>query len=356
MNALLLYCRAGFENDCAAEIQQRCNHKGIIGYAQARPGTAYVLFHLMAPHEALAVARQLPFGELVFARQLIAVRAELKELPERDRIGPILDALAGQPQAGELRVEVADTNQAKTLSTFCRKFSVPLRQGLRKAGKLSRSDRSDKPVLHLFMLDGQNGMVGYSFPGNHSPFAMGIPRLKFPKDAPSRSTLKLEEAFHLFVPATEWERRLAPGLRAVDLGACPGGWTYQLVKRGMFVAAVDNGPMAPALMDSGQVTHFREDGFKFEPRKKNVTWLVCDMVEKPLRVVQLMANWLAQGWCREAIFNLKLPMKRRFEHVELCLQAFREQLMQSGRPFELSAKQLYHDREEITVHARWRDG
>ncbi len=29
---------------------------------------------------------------------------------------------------------------------------------------------------------------------------MGIPRLKFPREAPSRSTLKLEEAWHTFIP------------------------------------------------------------------------------------------------------------------------------------------------------------
>ncbi len=83
---------------------------------------------------------------------------------------------------------------------------------------------------------------------------MGIPRLKFPSDAPSRSTLKLEEAFHVFIPADEWDERLANGMYAVDLGACPGGWTYQLVKRNMWVSSVDNGPMAQSLMDTGQVT------------------------------------------------------------------------------------------------------
>ncbi|VEB88410.1 putative RNA 2'-O-ribose methyltransferase [Citrobacter koseri] len=36
--------------------------------------------------------------------------------------------------------------------------------------------------------------------------------------------------------------RLANGMYAVDLGACPGGWTYQLVKRNMWVYSVDNGP------------------------------------------------------------------------------------------------------------------
>ncbi|STM07902.1 putative RNA 2'-O-ribose methyltransferase [Escherichia coli] len=33
----------------------------------------------------------------------------------------------------------------------------------------------------------------------------------------------------------------------------------------MWVYSVDNGPMAQSLMDTGQVTWLREDGFKFRP-------------------------------------------------------------------------------------------
>lgn len=57
---------------------------------------------------------------------------------------------------------------------------------------------------------------------------------------------------------------------AVDLGACPGGWTYQLVQRNMWVSSVDNGPMAQSLMDTGQVTWLREDGFKYRPTRNNI--------------------------------------------------------------------------------------
>ena len=39
------------------------------------------------------------------------------------------------------------------------------------------------------------------------------------------------------------------------------------------------------------------------------------MVEKPAKVAALMAQWLVNGWCRETIFNLKLPMKKRYEEV-----------------------------------------
>jgi 23S rRNA (cytidine2498-2'-O)-methyltransferase len=74
--------------------------------------------------------------------------------------------------------------------------------------------------------------------------------------------------------------------------------------------------------------------------------MVCDMVEQPRRVAERMATWLRQGWCRHAIFNLKLPMKKRWDETRLCLDLFAEQ---AGKPLTLRAKQLYHDREEITV-------
>src|SRR5699024_158428 len=104
-------------------------------------------------------------------------------------------------------------------------------------------------------------IIGYSYSFNHSPFHMGIPRLCLAADAPSRSTLKLEEAFHVFIPRAEWETRLTSGLNAVDIGAAPGGWTFLLVQKGMMVTALDNSPMDQKLLDSGQVKHYRGDDF-----------------------------------------------------------------------------------------------
>ena len=73
--------------------------------------------------------------------------------------------------------------------------------------------------------------------------------------------------------------------------------------------------MAQSLMDTGQVTWLREDGFRYRPNRNNISWMVCDMVEKPAKVAALMASWLVNGWCRETIFNLKLPMKKRYVHI-----------------------------------------
>src|SRR6185312_14542187 len=89
--------------------------------------------------------------------------------------------------------------------------------------------------------------------------------------------------------------------------------------------------------------------FRFQPQRP-VDWLVCDMVEQPRRIAELAARWLAENWCRRAIFNLKLPMKKRYDEVQLCFGI----LGDAVGALDLRAKQLYHDREEITVFAQAR--
>ncbi|RUO55858.1 23S rRNA (cytidine(2498)-2'-O)-methyltransferase RlmM [Pseudidiomarina homiensis] len=362
MSGIIAYCRPGFESDCAAELQEKTGLLGSYGYCQTQAQQGYVIYRCAA-EEAEHLAKKLVLNELIFTRQFIAILAEVKDLPSQDRVSALQLALlddtvqenfAGVKPAGSLRVETPDTNVGKELSKFCRKFTVPLRQGLRQAGWMTAKESDRRPTLHAFFISNSEVVLGFSYSFNQSPWLMGIPRLRMPGDAPSRSTLKLDEAFQVFVPAHEREERVSSGMNAVDLGAAPGGWTYQLVRRGMMVQAVDNGPMAETLMDTGQVKHIQEDGFKFRPKKKNVTWLVCDMVEKPARVGELMTDWLLEGDCKEAIFNLKLPMKRRYAAVAEYLQHIKDTLQEHGRgKFELQAKQLYHDREEITVHIRW---
>jgi len=347
-NGLLLYCRRGFEKECAGEIQQLANDQEIYGYCIVSDNSGYVSYITTDLAEADTLAKRISFNQLVFARQMIVVTDALKNLPSEDRVSAVIDAAGSLPLCGDIRVETPDTNEAKELLGFCRKFTVPLRGALRKQGLLTDKEHNKKPVLHLMLLDSSTGWLGYSYPNNNSPFFMGIPRLKFPSEAPSRSTLKLEEAILLFVPKHQIEERMHSGMTGVDLGACPGGWTYQLVRRGLFVSAIDNGPMAQSLMDTGQVTHLMADGFKFQP-EKTVDWMVCDMVEKPIMVADLMSDWLVNGWCRATIFNLKLPMKKRYLEVVKCLELIETKLRRGGFTYELQCKHLYHDREEVTV-------
>jgi 23S rRNA (cytidine2498-2'-O)-methyltransferase len=353
MAGLALYCRTGFEKDLANEVLEKSAELNVYGYPELKANSGLVLFHCYQEQDADALAKKLPLSSLIFARQLFAFSERCEQLDTNDRIGPILSGCIEFPECGELRVEHADSTEGREISKFCRKISVPLRQALRGKRILTPLERSNLPVCHVYFEDSTTAIVGYSYPENNSPHPLGILRLKFPNEAPSRSTLKLDEAFQLFIPKKEHGKRLSGGLHAVDLGACPGGWTYQLVKRGMFVEAVDNGAMDEALMATGQVRYCPEDGFKFQPRKNNVYWLVCDMIEQPQRVAKLMATWIATKRCEETVFNLKLPMKKRYESVKEALEII-DQCIDQHRagPYDLQVKHLYHDREEVTVHLR----
>lgn len=354
MKQLLLYCRAGFEKDAAAEIQDKAALHNVFGYTKLQNDSGFVIFEAYDSALLAEFFKRQAFDELIFIRQWALVVGDWLELPAGNRVDPVvMQALGAEIDGvGALRVEYPDTNDGKELSTLARKLTVPLRQELRHAGVMLPKENQQAKVLHLFLTSGQQGLLAVSDGQNNSPLENGIRRLKFPAEAPSRSTLKLEEAFLEFIPKHQWETRLAPGMHAVDLGACPGGWTYQLVKRSMFVTSIDNGAMAESLMETGQVKHYMVDGFKYRPERKNVYWLVCDMIEKPQRVGPLMCDWLIQGDCQEIIFNLKLPMKKRYETVQEVLADMRERFAAANLAVEFQAKHLFHDREEVTVHLR----
>ena len=53
---------------------------------------------------------------------------------------------------------------------------------------------------------------------------------------------------------------------------------------------------------------------------------------------------------KEAIFNLKLPMKGRYDEVLQDIENLKQFLTENDVKYKLQAKHLYHDREEITVH------
>lgn len=352
MTSIVLYCRPGFEKECGAEIQEKSAWTEIYGYLELRKNEGIVFFHLNNSNEGDALIKQMPLRRLIFARQWFLSLTPIIDLPDFKRVEAITEVLGNEWQYADLRMETPDTNDGKELSKFCRKLAVPLRQALRKSNSLTEKGDNDGAILHALFLSGQQVILGYSISHNSSPHVMGIPRLKFPGNAPSRSTLKLDEAFLYFIPRDEWDERLTSGMNAVDLGAAPGGWTYQLVRRGMMVTAIDNGAMAESLMETGQVKHKMMDGFKYTPMKQNVYWLVCDMIEKPQKVAKLMAEWLLKGYCKEAIFNLKLPMKGRYQQVNEDLQAMKDAFSEYKVKYELYAKHLYYDREEVTVHAR----
>lgn len=347
-------CRAGFESECGQELMAVAAGQGLFGYFQCQKDSGWVLLMLPDPEQARELMSRVSWSDLVFAREWFLGLTQTA-LPSSDRVSAVLEALREEVSHepgpfSRLEIQVPDSDQVSgDVQQFARKWTAPLSRALRHEGWLGGD--SCAPRLDLVLADFDRVFVGLTFQGNRSPYLGGMPRLRMPPSAPSRSTLKLEEAWKLFIPKEQWFERLGNGAQAVDLGAAPGGWTWQLVAQGMMVHAVDNGPMDPQLMASGHVTHVREDAFSWRP-KRAVEWLVCDIADKPGRVTALMGQWLTSGLCRHCLFNLKLPMKRRWETWLECRDRLEQELGQAGVRYQLQARHLYHDREEITCYVQ----
>lgn len=383
MLTLIALCRCGYESVTCDELTEVLARVNIAGYGQFRKNSAWLAFHLVGvePTPSFMSVVEKALIHLIFPRQLFWQLSTVTFTDPKDRVSDVLLALKEvseqqHQQSGlfkkpclydDVLVEYPDTEEAKVVAKFAKKFTVPLRQALRKSDFLSPKNSlrhkkdgekqvlsnslssSKSSCLHLMLEKFESAILGVSILGVSKPLAGGVTRLKFPPKAPSRSTLKLEDAILNMLSADERKQIFYSGANAVDLGACPGGWTYQLVQRGMHVEAVDNGSIDDALMQTGLVEHYEADGFAYAPQYKHVTLVVCDMIEKPDRVTALMVKWLTKRRADHAVFNLKLPMKQRYKTVQECLQLLESELQSDERHYRIDARHLYHDRDEITV-------
>jgi len=347
-----LFTRPGFESEGGQEWLDRAAASAIPGFFRPLAGLGLACFETAAGGDPVWLLRErMPVRSLVFVRDAVFELGRIVPLPKHDRVGALLNAvhdLAADRCWGEVVVHVPEGSEDRDISNFARKWTSPVARALRENQRLAPQRTSEKVRLDLILLDFEQLIIAESYPGHRAGHPGGRPRLKLPPGAPSRSTLKLEEALVTLLDDGERDRLLRPGMTAVDLGAAPGGWTFNLVRRGMWVTAVDNGPMDSALMQTGRVEHVQADGFAWLPDEPR-DWMVCDIVDKPRRTVDLIARWLSGGHCSASVFNLKLPMKKRLEEWYLCRRRLEEALGRLDRSFELRAKQLYHDREEITV-------
>ncbi len=169
----------------------------------------------------------------------------------------------------------------------------------------------------------------------------GRARVHNPRNAPSRAGRKLVEAFDWIGRAPE------PGEVCVDLGAAPGGWSVVLLEHRAKVIAVDPAMLAPEVQRMKGLVHVKLSAFDFNPAEP-VDWLICDMAWRPLEVAQLLAKWGRRKLATTLVSNVKLPMKQRVEFVQRVVKIVAE-----GGWQDVRARQLYHDREEVTL-AAWR--
>ena len=140
----------------------------------------------------------------------------------------------------------------------------PLANALGRTSRLTPVRNTGHPLIVIFC-GFDRAYLGQLLPENRAR-TVGCAEAEMPAGAPSRSTLKLEEAWHVFLEARRWYDYLGGGKVAVDLGAAPGGWTWRLVQQGMNVVAVDNGEMTRNPHEVGSCHACACDGFTFRPQ------------------------------------------------------------------------------------------
>lgn len=184
--------------------------------------------------------------------------------------------------------------------------------------------------------------LGLSRPeDNLSDWPGGAVRFRREEGLISRAAFKLLEAERTFkLPLDRF-------VNALDLGAAPGGWTSVLLDRGVKVTAVDPAEMHPQLAGHPRLRHLRNNAAELSFAPGSFDLLVCDMSWDPhhtCRIVTELAPALSAG--ASGIITLKLMYRKP-------LQTIADLLAEYGQAFDiLRAKQLFHNREEITIWVR----
>ncbi len=335
---MLITCQAGFEALLARELVElhaaTVAEQGpgwvrleAIGAPLATPALAFAHLSLFAPVEVR--------GDSVNALASRVAEFFLTSL-RNERIEASWPSLWLGPQ--EL------VGLGRRISGVENAFGELLKKKLSRVAKLATPEVprgvSAAPVRGLYVFFADFGRVFVA----REAFVHGQRRMADDERAPSRSYLKVEEAYAVL------GREPQPAETVCDLGAAPGGWSFSAAKRGARVLAIDNGPLKGGALDHPAIEHRREDAFRFTPAGAEVDafdWLLCDMLEEPHHVLQhIVEPWLARGWCRRFVVNLKFG---RVDAIALLRELRAPESVFARHAPATRIRHLYHDREEFTV-------
>lgn len=335
--------RAGAERDLAQEL----NH--LDRDCRAAPTGPGLVRTSERPDGAPAFGRQVMQAKALFASPADAPVSDAW-MPRVQWLGRELEQFrlslrpGASPFSWAAHVYTADTNEGREASRRAAEIRTLVESEL--SGALGppldplRDASESVALVQALAIDERRwalGIIPSSEALSLSPG--GIRRLRMPADAPSRAALKLQEGL-------EWVGlRLATGEVAVDLGAAPGGWTWTAVQQGVRVLAVDPGRLRRDLEAHPRVTYYQQSAFDFEPPSP-VDWLLGDMAWRPLEVAALVAKWFRRRWAQFALVNFKLPMKEKVSMVYRIIGT-----LEGAGARGIRVRQLYHDRNEVTVFA-----
>ncbi len=161
------------------------------------------------------------------------------------------------------------------------------------------------------------------------PFGLA-PFVEDTKNPPSRAYLKLWEALCVL---GKWPQ---PQEQTMDLGSCPGGWTWVLASLGARVLSVDRAPLEPHIEAMSGVSFKKGDAFKVLPSNTPpATWLCSDVICAPEKLLELVSAWLEAGAAEHFVCTLKFQGEADPKVVE--------KFQELGRVLH-----LHHNKHELT--------
>ncbi len=200
-----------------------------------------------------------------------------------------------------------------------------------------------RTVVQLLLIEADQAWISASpvlewTPGQTWPSALpaGLAEVADDDLAPASSFRKLVEALACL---GQWPQ---PGQTAVDLGACPGGWTRVLRTHGAQVTAVDRSPLAPHLMTDPAVTFVAADAFTWRPPAQ-VDWLVSDVIAFPERVPELLEAWCKPKLARRFVVQMKFKGAPDWQALDAALA------MARAHGYVARARHFFNDKNEVTL-------
>lgn len=164
---------------------------------------------------------------------------------------------------------------------------------------LAFGDKPPRAPLGSFTLLDQNLLLASA--KCSSPFPNGeVTFEENSTDPPSRAYLKLWELFTLT------GKQPKPRDLCLDLGACPGGWTWVLAKLGATVIGIDKSPLAPNVAKMPNVRFKQMSAFALDPATHpKVDWLFSDVICYPERLLEHVRRWIELDKATNLVCTLK---------------------------------------------------
>ncbi len=167
-----------------------------------------------------------------------------------------------------------------------------------------------------------------------SPFALG--EMDFHEDKvmpPSRAYLKLWEFFTVYAPEE------ISGGTSIDVGSCPGGWTWVLRTLNFDkIYSVDKAPIEKRIMDLGHIDFRKESAFGLNPDDfEPIDWFCSDIICYPERLLNLVNRFRDSGKVKNFVCTIKYQAETDWEKTLKFLEIPNSRIVH-----------LHHNKHEVT--------